>query len=79
MLLAYFFWTQDTGALWASLLEVQPAWIIPATAVYFVGIWLRAIRWRLLMLPFADVPSARLASVILIGFTVNNVLPLRLG
>ena len=79
MLLVYFFWSQDTAALWASLLEVQPAWIIPATAIYFVGIWLRAIRWRLLMLPFADVPNARLASVILIGFTVNNVLPLRLG
>jgi uncharacterized protein (TIRG00374 family) len=79
VLLAYFFWTQDTAALWANLLEVQPAWIIPATAVYFVGIWLRAIRWRLLMLPFADVPISRLAGVILIGFTVNNVLPLRLG
>jgi uncharacterized protein (TIRG00374 family) len=31
------------------------------------------------MLPFAAVPTARLANVILIGFTVNNVLPLRLG
>src|SRR6185369_215755 len=28
---------------------------------------------------FADVPSLRLSNVILIGFTVNNILPLRLG
>jgi glycosyltransferase 2 family protein len=79
VLLVYFFWNQDTAALWASLLEIQPAWILPATIIYFVGIWLRAFRWRLLMLPFADIPTTRLAGVILIGFTVNNVLPLRLG
>jgi uncharacterized protein (TIRG00374 family) len=47
--------------------------------VYFGGIWLRAVRWRILMSPFADVPAMRLNNVILIGFTVNNVLPLRLG
>lgn len=67
------------GALWANLLEIQPLWIIPAMIVYFGGIWLRAIRWRLLIAPFADVPAMRLNNVILIGFTVNNVLPLRLG
>lgn len=78
-LLGYFFWNQDTGALWATIVETNPVWIVPGIAIYFVGIWLRAIRWRLLMLPFAAVPDTRLASVILIGFTVNNVLPLRLG
>jgi uncharacterized protein (TIRG00374 family) len=60
-------------------LEIQPLWIVPAAIVYFFGIWLRGVRWRLLMLPFADVPSLRLSNVILIGFTVNNILPLRLG
>jgi len=78
-LLGFFFWNQDMAALWANMRETQPLWILPGIMVYFVGIWLRAIRWRLLMLPFAAVPDARLASVILIGFTVNNVLPLRLG
>jgi uncharacterized protein (TIRG00374 family) len=58
---------------------VDPAWILPAVAVYFVGVWLRAARWRLLMSPFAHVPTQRLFRVILIGFSVNNVLPLRLG
>ena len=44
-----------------------------------MGVWLRAARWRLLMSPFAAVPTQRLFRVILIGFAVNNVLPLRLG
>lgn len=52
---------------------------MPAVAIYFVGIWLRAVRWRLLMAPFADVSSQRLFRIILIGFAINNVLPLRLG
>lgn len=53
--------------------------MVPAIGVYFVGVWLRAARWRLLMSPFASVSTARLFRVVLIGFAVNNVLPLRLG
>jgi uncharacterized protein (TIRG00374 family) len=79
VLLVLFFRNQDASQIWSGLLEVQPLWIVPGIAVYFLGIWLRAVRWRLLMRPFADVPSKRLADVILIGFTVNNILPLRLG
>ena len=52
---------------------------MPAIAIYMSGIWLRAIRWRLLMAPFADVPTVRLFKVILTGLAVNNILPLRLG
>jgi len=47
--------------------------------VYFTGVWFRSVRWRILLSPFADVPSTRLFQVVLIGFAVNNVLPLRLG
>jgi len=78
-LFAVFLWSQDLRQLGVALSTVNPAWIAPAVAVYFIGIWLRAARWRLLMSPFADVPTERLFRVILIGFSVNNVLPLRLG
>ena len=77
MLLAYFFWSQDTAALWASLLEIQPFWIIPATAVYFVGItstiwhlanglWLFAVDWGLVIGERAQ----RLTGYFCIGFGV---------
>jgi uncharacterized protein (TIRG00374 family) len=62
-----------------TLIRANPTYILPAIAIYFVGIWLRAARWRLLMSPFAAVPTERLFRIILIGFAVNNVLPLRLG
>jgi glycosyltransferase 2 family protein len=78
-LFAVFLWSQDPRQLVASLATVEPIWIAPAVAVYFIGVWLRAARWRLLMSPFAAVRTERLFRIILIGFAVNNVLPLRLG
>lgn len=78
-LLALFLWSQDLSALRAALAGVSPGLVVPAVVVYFFGVWLRAARWRLLMSPFADIGTRRLFRVILIGFAVNNVLPLRLG
>lgn len=62
-----------------TVIRANPIYIVPAIAVYFVGVWLRAARWRLLMAPFATVRTERLFRIILIGFAINNVLPLRLG
>ena len=78
-LLGFFFWTTDVRSMGTPIREANFLFVLPAIGVYFVGVWLRAARWRLLMAPFAAVPTARLFRVILIGFAVNNVLPLRLG
>ena len=78
-LLGFFFWTTDVRSMGASIREANFLFVLPAVGVYFVGVWLRAARWRFLMAPFAAVPTTRLFHVILIGFAVNNVLPLRLG
>jgi uncharacterized protein (TIRG00374 family) len=50
-----------------------------AVPVYFVGYWLRALRWRLLLRPVADIATSRLYPVVLIGLMSNNVAPMRLG
>jgi glycosyltransferase 2 family protein len=72
-------WSEDPWQMVDRVFKANPIYIVPAIGIYFVGIWLRAARWRLLMKPFAEVPTGRLFRVILIGFAVNNVLPLRLG
>ena len=69
----------DPRQLLAELTGSNPVYIVPAIGIYFVGVWLRAWRWKLLMSPFASVSTGRLFRIILIGFAVNNVLPLRLG
>jgi uncharacterized protein (TIRG00374 family) len=67
------------GELLQHVLAVNPLWIVPAAVPYFGGVWLRALRWRWLLSTFADVPATRLYSVELIGFGINNVMPLRIG
>jgi uncharacterized protein (TIRG00374 family) len=47
--------------------------------LYFVGFWVRTIRWRILLRPVRDVPVARLYPVVLVGLMANNVAPARVG
>jgi uncharacterized protein (TIRG00374 family) len=100
----------DPAALGVALAQANFLYVLPAVAVYFLGVWLRSVRWGLLLrpalrggqapgarrqqtgayrlppppnprpLPPARVPSTgRLFRVLVIGFTVNNLLPARLG
>jgi uncharacterized protein (TIRG00374 family) len=71
--------SEDPGKLLVELTNANPVYIVPAIGIYFVGVWLRAWRWQILMSPFAHVATGRLFCIVLIGFAVNNVLPLRLG
>jgi hypothetical protein len=57
----------------------NPVWLVLSIGVYFAAVWVRAMRWNRLVLPFADVGTVRLYAILLIGFAVNNVLPFRLG
>jgi uncharacterized protein (TIRG00374 family) len=66
--------TQLTAALSAADWRL----IAPAIVLYFVGVALRSVRWRLL-LPEHSVKSSTLFRALVVGFTVNNLLPLRMG
>ncbi len=62
--------------------EVQQAnywFVIPALAVYFVGVWVRALRWRFLLEPVKTIRPQRLFPVVVIGYMANDVLPMRIG
>ncbi|MCS6800420.1 MAG: lysylphosphatidylglycerol synthase transmembrane domain-containing protein [Chloroflexota bacterium] len=54
-------------------------WLGPAVAVFFVGVWVRAVRWSFLLRPIAVIPPQRLVAVLVLGFAANNVLPARAG
>ena len=69
----------NLGDLLQHILSLNVLFLIPAMGVYFLGVWLRSIRWRRLLEPVADVPTSRLFAVELIGFGVNNVMPIRVG
>ncbi len=54
-------------------------WLLPGIAVYFVGVWARAWRWRHLLLPLKSISTARLFPITTIGYFGNNILPARAG
>jgi len=49
-----------------------------AIGLYFVGAWFRSMRWRLL-LPEHHIKTSTLFRALIVGFTVNNLLPIRMG
>jgi glycosyltransferase 2 family protein len=59
--------------------EASYGWLVPALALYFAGVWVRAVRWHYLLRPLQTVSSTRLFPVVVIGYMANNVLPARLG
>jgi glycosyltransferase 2 family protein len=70
---------QDLGEIRDALRETNLWWVIPALALYFVGVWLRAVRWSVLMRPLAPVTARELLPVVAVGYMANNILPLRTG
>src|SRR5689334_3663601 len=68
----------EADQLGAALGSANWLMLAPAIGLYFVGVWLRSARWRLL-LPAHTVNTSTLFRTLLVGFTVNNLLPLRMG
>jgi uncharacterized protein (TIRG00374 family) len=54
-------------------------WALPALVLYFAGVFLRAMRWAVLMRPLTPVSARQLMPVVVVGYMANNVLPLRTG
>ena len=69
----------DFGAVGSALREANYLYLLPALAVYFLGVWIRAARWHYLLRPIKSVSANRLFPVVVIGYMANDVLPARLG
>ncbi|MDP2727257.1 MAG: lysylphosphatidylglycerol synthase transmembrane domain-containing protein [Dehalococcoidia bacterium] len=69
----------DVASVWESLRGADYSWIILSLPVYFMGVWLRAVRWQRLLLPVKAIQARDLFPYTVLGFMANNVLPLRIG
>lgn len=69
----------DVDATVAVLGRTAPLWLAVAAGFLLVDVILRAVRWRRLLLPVADVALPSVLGYLLIGYLANNVLPARLG
>lgn len=70
---------QDFGQIRDALRAVNYWYLAPALVLYFTGVAVRAVRWSILLRPAAAISPRQAFPIIVIGYTANNVLPLRTG
>ena len=77
--LIFAFRGQNFGQIRDALRQVNYLYLLPALALYFAGVWVRAVRWSVLLRPLAAVPARQAFPIVVVGYMANNVLPLRTG
>lgn len=69
----------DFNKLLAAFREMDCRYLLPAVLVTFISYYLRAVRWRFLLLPIKKTLLRNLFPSTVIGYMANNLLPARLG
>ena len=69
----------DRDELLDAMREVRPAWLLPALALLAAALWARAARWAVILRPVHPISTRDAASLLVIGYAANNVLPARAG
>ncbi|MEE8483688.1 MAG: lysylphosphatidylglycerol synthase transmembrane domain-containing protein [Nitrospinota bacterium] len=62
-----------------SMLEINPAWIVPFIVASFFSFYFRALRWWYIIEPTKKIPVKNLFPALAIGFMGNMIFPMRLG
>jgi uncharacterized protein (TIRG00374 family) len=62
-----------------ALRDADYRYLLPALGLYFIGVWVRAARWRVLLSPMGSYSTRSLFPVVVIGYMANDVLPARMG
>src|SRR5438105_4893404 len=71
---------EDLGQVGQAILRANYLALLPALLLYFIGVWVRAVRWRILLNPIApEVGLYETFEVVVIGYMANDVLPARIG
>jgi uncharacterized protein (TIRG00374 family) len=78
-LVALFLWNTNLGLLWQAIRGADRGLLAAAFALTLVSYVLRAIRWHYLVLPIKRARFSGLFEGIVVGFTVSNLLPGKLG
>ncbi len=72
-------WQIDLSEIGTALKNAEPGWILLATPVYLLGLWLRAWRWQLVLRSTLPISIGEAFAMMMVGFAANNLLPIRAG
>ena len=79
VLVGLFFTLVDLNDVWNAFKEANFLFMLPAVVILFISLWIRCVRWTLLMRPVAAISATRLFPYAIIGYMANNLLPARIG
>jgi uncharacterized protein (TIRG00374 family) len=79
LFLALFLRRTDFGQIRNSFEHANYAIALASLPVYFLGIWVRTVRWQYLLRPVKRLSVWRLYPVVIIGLMANNLIPARAG
>ncbi len=74
--LVYLF-RRDLSGVQSELRNAQYVWVVPCMALSYGGLWLRSLRWRVLL--GYRIAPARSFHILNVSYFINGVLPLRVG
>lgn len=69
----------DFANCWVYIRQAGLTWIMLAVLVYSSAFVIRSVRWKYIISPLKVIPPGQLFSYLILGFFMNNLLPLRLG
>jgi len=69
----------DLGEVGDAFSEVTWAWVLLAGLPFAAGLWVRALRWRIVLRSSVELDATEATSVVVIGYAANNLLPVRAG
>ncbi len=79
VLLAFVLYQTNPAKILNSLRQASYEYLIPALALYFVGVGIRAVRWHFLLRSIKPIPLGALFRTVVIGYMANDILPARMG
>lgn len=59
--------------------DAQFGWLVAGFAIYLGALWLRGLRWRLMLRESTVLSTNDATALVIIGYAANNVLPVRVG
>lgn len=78
-LLGFLVWRIDLRDAARALGAAEYVYVVPGLALFGIAKLLVAVRWRLMISKFGDVPLPPLFGILLVSNLANNVLPARIG
>jgi uncharacterized protein (TIRG00374 family) len=79
ILIVLFVRSTPIGDMKRAFQEANPWIALASLPVYFLGLWVRTIRWQYLLRSVKRVSARRLFPVVIIGLMANNLIPARAG